>query len=294
MSLQPPKGRPNLVTSASKKKVMRRNSKVRPLGFITGNKEKNSFAPTRWTSPKRREQLKETRRFTKESQVKKIFLRSTLAALTGLVLFVLATMFTPIMAISKITVTGTVKISEKQVQAALKKHLGSPLPMISGSAIAEDLAKFNLIETISLVSNPPHELQVRIVERTPIAIVVNAGVAYLYDPSGVRVGSSNGSEKLPTIIIKGDPKTSKNYAQAIDVLLSLPSSLLERVAYIQARTRDNVSIQLRGNSKQSIVWGDSSQAVLKSRVLKVLLSKTPKTVSATFDVSSPTTPSVIR
>ncbi len=242
----------------------------------------------------RRARSKEVRRFTKESQVKKIFFRSILGAIIALVLFVLSTMFTPILAVNKITVTGSDKVPEKQIQAALKDYLGKPLPMISSQSVADDLAKFKLIESVSVVSQPPHELRVKIVERTAISIVVQDGVGFLYDPSGVRLGVANGSEKLPTIIITGDPKTSKNYTQAIDVLLSLPASLLEKVELIQARTRDNVSMRLRGNAKQTVIWGDSTQSALKSRVLKVLLFRTPARIPATFDVSSPLTPSVIR
>jgi cell division protein FtsQ len=137
-------------------------------------------------------------------------------------------------------------------------------------------------------------LRVKIVERNPISIVVEDGVAFLYDPSGIRLGVANGSEKLPTIIITGDPKTSKNYTQAIDVLLALPAELLEKVELIQAKTRDNVTMRLRGNARQTIIWGDSSQAALKSRVLRVLLFRNPARIPATFDVSSPLTPSVIR
>lgn len=242
----------------------------------------------------RRAQVREARRFTKESQIKKIFFRSLLGGFIALLLLVLSTIVTPILAINKITVTGTQKVPEKQIQSVLKKYIGTPLPLINSQSVANDLAKFKLIESISIISQPPHELQVRVVERTPISVVVTGGVGFLYDPSGIRLGVATGSEKLPTIIITGDPKTSKNYTQAIDVLLSLPSSLLEKVAYIQAKTRDNVTMSLRGNARQTIIWGDSTQSALKSRVLKVLLFKTPARVPATFDVSSPLTPSVIR
>lgn len=242
----------------------------------------------------RRAQVREARRFTKESQIKKIFFRSLLGGFIALLLLVSSTLVTPILAINKITVTGTQKVPEKQIQSVLKKYIGTPLPLINSQSVANDLAKFKLIESISIISQPPHELQVRIVERTPISVVVKGGVGFLYDPSGIRLGVATGSEKLPTIIITGDPKTSKNYTQAIDVLLSLPSSLLEKVAYIQAKTRDNVTMSLRGNARQTIIWGDSTQSALKSRVLKVLLFKTPARVPATFDVSSPLTPSVIR
>ena len=292
--MQPPKSRFNHAKPAAKPRAKLSKPKIAvPMAKRTRG-VRESLKVNRSTAAARRAQLKESRRFTKESQVKKIFLRSLLGAVLALILLVLATMFTPIMAINKISITGTEKVPEKQIQAALKKYIGTPLPMINGNNVADDLAKFKLIESISLVSKPPYELQVRIVERTPISVVVKDGVGFLYDPSGVRVGVATGREKLPTIIITGDPKSSKNFKQAIDVLLSLPSSLLDRVAYIQARTRDNVTMQLRGNAVQTIIWGDSTQSALKSRVLKVLLFKTPARIPATFDVSSPLTPSVIR
>lgn len=291
--MQPPKSRLHQSKPApvSKGRVSKPKAKI---ALPKKSKTSSSQKLPKVNRSVRKAQLRESRRFTKETQVWKIFGRALIASVAALVLFVLATMFTPIMAINKITITGTEKVSEQQVQAVLKKYIGTPLPMINSDNVASDLQKFKLIESISLVSKPPYELQVRIVERTPISVVVIGGIGFLYDPSGVRVGVASGAEKLPTIIITGDPKTSKNYKQAIDVLLSLPSSLLERVAYIQARTRDNVTMQLRGNAAQTIIWGDSTQSALKSRVLKVLLYKTPSRIPATFDVSSPMTPSVIR
>ncbi len=269
-------------------------SKIKPLAKATREPSKINVQRGIANLSTRRARTKEVRRFTKESPVKKIFFRSILGAIIALVLFVLSTMFTPILAVNKISITGLEKVPEKQIQAALKDYIGKPLPMISSQSVADDLAKFKLIESVSVVSQPPHELRVKVVERTAISIVVEDGVGFLYDPSGIRLGVAKGSEKLPTIIISGDPKTSKNYTQAIDVLLSLPSSLLEKVELIQARTRDNVTMRLRGNAKQTIIWGDSTQSALKSRVLKVLLFRTPARIPATFDVSSPLTPSVIR
>jgi cell division protein FtsQ len=203
-------------------------------------------------------------------------------------------MFTPILAIDKIQVVGNSRVSTKQISAALKHRIGGSLTLISESAIADDLKQFKLIESISLESQPPHVLVVHILERAPIAMVIRGGSRYLYDPAGVNLGSATGNELLPTILVTDDPKTSENYKQAISVLLALPAQLLKQVAYIQAKTRDNVTMQLRGYSAQTIIWGDSNQSILKSKVLKALISRTPRTVRATFDVSSPLTPSVIR
>lgn len=286
--MEPPKSRTRYSKPVPKGKG--KTSKAKPA--IKSRPVKSSVKKI--VTANRRAQAKEVRRFTRESPVKKIFIRSILAAILVVVLIVLSTMLTPILAVNKITVVGADKVSEKQIQSALKGYLGKPLPMISSQSVAADLAKFKLIESVAVVSQPPHELRVKVVERTAISIVVKDGVEYLYDPAGIRVGVAKGTELLPTIIITGEPKTSKSYTQAIDVLLSLPSSLLEKVALIQAKTRDNVTMRLRGNAKQTIIWGDSTQSALKSRVLKVLLFRTPARISATFDVSSPLTPSVIR
>ncbi len=237
---------------------------------------------------------KEARRFTKENPTRKYFLRSLMVAISVLVILVLATTFTPLLAIDKIIVSGESRVSEKQIQHILKKYVGTPLTTINESSVAADLKGFPIIESIALVSRPPHVLEIRVTERTPIAIVVQNGTQYLYDPAGVKLGMAKGNEKLPTVIVTGNPRNSTTYKQAIDVILALPLQLLDRVAYIQAKTRDNVTLRLRGASAQNIIWGDSENSILKSKVLKTLLLKTSTKIRATFDVSSPLTPSVIK
>jgi cell division protein FtsQ len=250
--------------------------------------------PKRIPLAQKRAVRREAKRFTHENRFKKIFLRSLVSSVAALMVLVLATMFTPLMAIEKITVSGNQNTSTKQILAALKHRIGSPLPMLSEADVAKDLEKFKVIESVSLLSQPPNKVEVRITERTAIAIVIRSGVSYLYDPAGVNLGRVKVNPAIPTILVNDDPKTSENYKQAIDVLLALPAQLLKRVSYIQAKSRDNVTMQLRGVATQTIIWGDSSDSILKSKVLKALLLKTPPSVRATFDVSSPLTPSVIR
>lgn len=237
---------------------------------------------------------KEASRFTHENRTRKYFFRSLMVAVSVLVILVLATTFTPLLAIDNIIVSGESRVSEKQIQHILKKYVGTPLTTISESEVAADLNGFPIIESFGLVSRPPHTLEIRVTERTPIAIVVKNGTQYLYDPAGVKLGQAKGNEKLPTVIVTGNPRNSSTYKQAIDVILALPLQLLDRVAYIQAKTRDNVTLRLRGASAQNIIWGDSENSILKSKVLKTLLLKTSTTIRATFDVSSPLTPSVIK
>jgi cell division protein FtsQ len=93
-------------------------------------------------------------------------------------------------------------------------------------------------------------------------------------------------------LLSEDPKTSQGYRDAVDVLLALPIELLGQVEFIQANTKDDVQMSLRGALGQRISWGDSSDAVLKSKVLQALMLNNQGATSVTFDVSSPNAPVV--
>jgi cell division protein FtsQ len=234
----------------------------------------------------------EAKRFVSATRRRRMISLSFVGSFGLLILLILATMFTPLLAVEKLEVTGTKRINNKTVLKALEKQIGVPLPMVNASSIAESLAAFSLVDSFSVVSLPPHTLRIAITERQPICIVTVAGVDYLYDPAGVRVGNVGKSDNYPRIAIVGDPKGSAEFTAAIDVLLALPADLLGRIATVDAKSKDDVSMRLRGNAGQRIVWGDGSQSVLKSKVLAALIKNQKKTDYVTFDVSSPTAPVV--
>jgi cell division protein FtsQ len=164
--------------------------------------------------------------------------------------------------------------------------------MVSPAEISKALTAFALIESFSVVSLPPHTLKIQISERQPIGVILLGGTNYLYDPAGVRIGIASGGERLPKISISGDPEDSKEFDAAIEVLMALPASLLERVSEINAKSKDDVTLRLRGYSGQRIIWGDGSDSVLKSKVLDALVANQKETDRVTFDVSSPNAPVV--
>ena len=223
---------------------------------------------------------------------KRYALISLSVSLVLLFVLVLATVFSPLLSVQKIVVTGNQRVSHSKLVAALKGQMGRPLPQVSNADIADALKPFQLIESFSLVSQPPHTLTVRVVERTPIAIVyVNGQFAY-FDPAGVRVGSASRTDKLPVLDIKGTPGKSETFSTAIRVLLALPSSMLDKIAVMTVKSTDNVTFRLRGYAGQKVVWGDKSNAILKSKVLAALIKNQSKNDRVTYDVSSPNAPTV--
>lgn len=234
----------------------------------------------------------EAARFRSYSRQRRAILLSVIGSFTALILLMLASMFTPMLAVQEIRVTGLDRLKPTQIQAALKNQMNVPLPMVKAESIAEDLKSFSLIESFAITARPPHTLVVRIIERSPICIVSIDGKDYLFDPAGVKIGPATSSDNYPLLAINGNPSGSAEYKLAIDVLLALPASLLPRVYAIDAKTKDNVTMQLRGNAGQAIVWGDASDSALKSKVLAALLRNYKKGDRVTFDVSSPTAPVV--
>lgn len=214
------------------------------------------------------------------------------AALLALSALVLATLFTPLLAIEKIEVSGTSRLKTSTIAAAVKNQIGVPLTMVDNEKIRSALSGFKLIESFSVVAMPPHTLQIRLIERQPVCVVTIRGVNYLFDVAGVNLGVAKGNDKYPVVSISGAPRYSKSFANAISVLLALPLSLVSRVQVVEARSQDNVILQLKGFAGQQIIWGDQSNSALKANVLEVLIKKVPKNQVATIDVSAPTVPVV--
>ena len=225
-------------------------------------------------------------------RAKRIIASLSVGSIAVLLAIVAGATFSPALAIKEIYVTGTERINPELISKALQSHIGTPLPLLDEKSVATSLASFALIESFSATAVPPNGLQVRISERQAISVVAVKGKRWLYDPAGVRVAQATGTEELPEIQISEEPRNSQRFRNAIDVLMALPEDLLHEVEFIEARSKDDVQMSLRSSRDQRIMWGDSSDSVLKSNVLQALMANHQKTQSVTFDVSSPNAPVV--
>jgi cell division protein FtsQ len=200
--------------------------------------------------------------------------------------------FSPLLAIQQVTVVGTERLSADEISKALSSQIGTPLPLLNQDEIAQSLAGFTLIESFTATAVPPNELQIRVSERQALCIVEFEGALWLHDPAGVRIALAEPTDLLPRILIAEPPTSSQRFRDSVDVLLALPVELLAEVEVIQANTKDDVQMTLRGSLGQRISWGDSSNAVLKSKVLQALIANNQGATGVTFDVSSPNAPVV--
>jgi cell division protein FtsQ len=225
-------------------------------------------------------------------RVRRIVASVSVASVVVLLAIVATATFSPLLAVKEIFVSGTERIDSAQVSKALQAHLGTPLPLLNEGDVAESLAGFELIESFSATAVPPNGLSIRISERQAICIISSGGSRWLYDPAGVRIAKASVSDLLPEIRISENPLNSQRFRNSIEVLMALPEQLLDDVEFIEARSKDDVQMSLRSSRDQRIIWGDSSDSVLKSKVLQALMKNNRKETSVTFDVSSPNAPVV--
>jgi cell division protein FtsQ len=207
-----------------------------------------------------------------------------------LVSLVLATLFTPLLAIEQIKVAGNDRIQANKVMGALEDLVGEPLTRVTQDQVAEMLQEFTLIETFTLQAEPPHTLTVKIRERQPVVTLVRGGKNYLYDAAGVRIGAAEKGDSYPYFKLGTEPTEDPKFRTAVDVLLSLPIGNYEQIFSIEVSDQLTTVLVLEKTDIR-VIWGNTQQALLKSEVLNSLI-ETGLDSGVTVDVSSPNAPVV--
>lgn len=230
----------------------------------------------------------EVRRFTVRQRRRRMMWVGVAASFVILILGTLGAAYSPLFSVDQITVVGAERLDAAEVQTALADQLGTPLPLVDESAVKAVLVGFPLIESYSLEARPPHELVVRVVERTPIGYVELRAGFTLVDAAGVALstGSAPGSD-APVLTVTGG--VNSDAFEAIGhVMRSLPENIALQVTAVSASTPDDVTLTL-GGSNASVVWGSADDSAMKALVLETAMAARPPAEVSVYDVSSPST-----
>jgi cell division protein FtsQ len=228
----------------------------------------------------------EVRRFTGRQRRRRLLWLGGAASVVLLVLATLGAAYSPLFAVEQIRIVGSQQLDTLAVEAALKDQLGTPLPLIDESAVKAVLVTFPIVESYSLEARPPHELVVRIVERTPIGLIQTRAGYTLVDAAGVALSTTETpAAGRPLVSVAGG--TGSPAFEAIgQVMRSLPDSIATQVTAVSASTPDDVTLTLGGANAQ-VVWGSAEDSAMKALVLeKAMVARPPASVSV-YDVSSP-------
>ena len=236
---------------------------------------------------RRRALRAEVRRFTARQRRRRMIWLGVAASLVLLVLGTVGAAYSPLFGVERVRVVGTSQLPAAAVEEALAGQIGRPLPLVDSSEVKAALVAFPLVESYTLEARPPHELVVRIVERTPIGVLSSAAGYTLVDAAGVALSTTPERPSGHPVLKVPGGVTSKAFTAIGTVFRSLPDDIRSQVTAISATTPNDVTLTL-GDTDTDIVWGDASRSSYKAVVLeRIMMSRPPSKVSV-YDVSSPT------
>ena len=225
----------------------------------------------------------EIRRFTQRSRRRRIVWLSAVGAVVLLIGGSVLAAYSPLFAVQKITVIGATTLDPAAVEAALDAQLGTPLALIDTSEVKASLLAFPLIETYALEAKPPHDLTVRIVERTPVGVIRSDAGYNLVDAAGVVLSTTSDQPAgQPLLEITGGTD-SRAFESAGLVVRSLPADVRAALTGVRASTADDVTLTL--NTGLTVVWGSDENSVLKGITLAKAIAANPD--ASSVDVTSP-------
>lgn len=235
---------------------------------------------------RRRALRAEVRRFTARQRHRRMLWIGVAGAVILLVLGTLGAAYSPLFAVQRVQVVGTAGLDAGTIEAALSDQIGVPLPLVDSSAVKAALVQFPLVETYTLEARPPHELVVRIVERTPIGSLRSAAGYTLLDAAGVALSTTDEPPTGHPVIEVTGGVGSPAFTAVGTVFRALPESIRAQVTEMTATTPNDVTLIL-GGPGTSVVWGNADDSEYKAVVLETSMAARPPEGVYTYDVSSP-------
>lgn len=232
----------------------------------------------------RRKRLRaEIRRFTQRSRRRRMIWLGVLGAVVLLIGGSALAAYSPLFAVEKITVVGADTLDATAVEAALADQIGTPLALVDEGDVKAALMAFPLIETYALEAKPPHDLTLRIVERTPVGVIESDAGYTLVDAAGVALSTTpDAPDGQPILSVDGGIDSDAFESVGL-VVRSLPADVRGELTAVTATTLDDVTLTL--STGLTVVWGSADDSAEKARSLTATMVANPD--AQTIDVSSP-------
>lgn len=229
----------------------------------------------------------EVKRFTRRARTRRLAIASVAGLVLTLFGLVLAAVYSPLLALREIVIDGTSRVDAVEVQTVLEEHMGTPLALLDFGRIETQLGAFPLIRSYVTETLPPGTLLIHVVERQPVASILQGSQYVLVDPAGITIQESAARiPGVPLIDLAGDDTSSATFDSVVEVLLALPPALLAQVDTVTASTQDDVRMTFAGVGQQ-VAWGSADDSAAKATLLAALIAVTDPALPGEFDVSAP-------
>ncbi|MEJ5944489.1 FtsQ-type POTRA domain-containing protein [Pseudokineococcus basanitobsidens] len=188
----------------------------------------------------------------------------------------------PLLVVRDVAVLGLDRLDRAAVDEVVDPSLGVPLARVDAHGLEEQLEALPLVDSAVVARVWPSDLEVRVVERVPVAALPVPGGYDVVDRSATTVMSTpEPPSDVPVVQVDLSTAGEGTVEAVTRVLDELPPELREQVATAGGTSRDGVVLELRDGAR--VVWGGAGSTPLKAEVLTSLLPR----AAAVYDVSAP-------
>ena len=214
-------------------------------------------------------------------------------AVVGVVLLVVGAVWavgwSPWLAVQRIQVTGTQRLSPDEVRSTLTDTRGVPLARVDVRELERRVEALPQVESATVTRDWPRGLQVVVHERVAVATARDSGVLRLVDADGVLFADADPGEDLPAVHVDLSYDDPGRLDAALTVLAALPPKVAAVLESLEVPTQADVRLRLADGAEVS--WGDASRSDFKADVLAALRKTAPEALR--YDVSAPDAPSIV-
>lgn len=184
------------------------------------------------------------------------------------------------LAVDRVEVTGTGRLSVEEVVQAAAVPPDTPLARVDTGEVEDRISLLPPVAQVAVRRTWPGTLTVEVTERTPAAAVPSGSGVTLVDAAGVLFGGESAQPAGVVRLEVADPGPEDPATRAaLDVHGALPEALRSQVTVVQAASPSGVRLVLADG--REVVWGRPGGTDTKAAAVLALLGR-PGTV---FDVS---------
>jgi cell division protein FtsQ len=196
-------------------------------------------------------------------------------------------MFTSLIGVRTVEVSGAREISAETVREAAAIELGTPMVRLETGEVARRVAELRRVSEVSVSRSFPTTVEIHVTERTPVAVGIDTDGVHLVDRTGADYATVRARPAgLPVLKVVKIAPDDRSTRAAVTVLGAIPDQLREKVVELSARSPGDVQLRLRNG--RVVKWGDAEDNARKAAVLAPLLTRPGRT----YDVATPDFPTV--
>ncbi|WP_040336697.1 cell division protein FtsQ/DivIB [Candidatus Blastococcus massiliensis] len=179
----------------------------------------------------------------------------------------------PLLAVRTVQVDGAATLPADLVRETAGVDRGTPLLRVDVDAARAAVADLPQVESVAVTRGWPNRVVITLVERTPVAVVAEAGRRSLVDARGVLFDTITGEPPagvVPLVVADPGPDDEATTA-ALTAIRALPTALRERIAGVEAAVPDDIVVTLADGTV--VRWGSADESGDKAEIVEGLLEQ---------------------